>query len=265
MNTQEKSSGRNTLAAVFLAFTMPGLGQIYNGELAKGISFFILVVTLGAAGIRAVVLLPDSLLIYGTLLVILATGALNIFAIVEAFNQASKTEISYQLKPYNRWYFYLAVWLFGSVLFGMAQGYVRANYIQAYRIPTSGMEPGVHQGDRVLADKTAYHRMSPKKGDVVIFANPDNRSMMYVKRIEALPGNVITQPDGTKETVPHGFAYVLGDNREHSVDSRQFGFIPLRDIVAKVRQVYFSSGSQGIRWSRIGAIVGGQSAVGSQK
>jgi signal peptidase I len=118
------------------------------------------------------------------------------------------------------------------------------------------MEPGVHQGDRVLADKTAYHRMSPKKGDVVIFANPDNRSMMFVKRIEALPGNVVTRPDGTQEIVPHGFAYVLGDNRERSVDSRQFGFIPLRDIVAKVRQVYFSSGSQGIQWSRIGAIVG---------
>jgi len=256
MNTQGKNSGRNTLAAVFLGFTMPGLGQIYNGELAKGISFFILVITLGAAGIRAAVLLPDSLLVYGSLAVMIATGALQIFAIVDAFNQASKTEVSYQLKSYNHWYVYLAAWLLGSALSGAAQGYVRDNYIEAYKIPTSSMEPGVHQGDHVLADKTAYHRMSPRKGDVVIFANPDNRSQMYVKRIEALPGNVVTQPDGTRETVPHGFAYVLGDNREHSVDSRQFGFIPLRDIVAKVRQVYFSSGSQGIRWSRIGTIVG---------
>lgn len=256
MNTQGKNSGRNTLAAVFLAFAMPGLGQIYNGELIKGISYFILVLTMLAAGSRGIPLLPDSLLIYGALLIMLATGGLYIFAIVEAFNQASKSEVSYPLKPYNRWYFYLAVWLFGSVLFGMTQGYVRDNYIQAYKVPTSSMEPGVRQGDRVLADKTAYHRMSPRKGDVVIFANPDNRSQMYVKRIEALPGNVITQPDGTRETVPHGFAYVLGDNRERSVDSRQFGFIPLRDIVAKVRQVYFSSGAQGIQWSRIGTIVG---------
>lgn len=257
MNTQEKRSGRNTLLAVFLGFTMPGLGQIYNGELIKGISFFIFVLTVLAAGSRGIPLLPDYLLIYGALMVMLAMGSLYVFAIVDAFNRASKSEVSYQLKPYNRWYFYLAVWLLGSVLFGMTQGYVRDNCIQAYNVPTSSMEPGVHRGDRVLADKTAYHRMSHKKGDVVIFANPDNRSIMFVKRIEALPGNVVTRPDGTAEIVPHGFAYVLGDNRENSVDSRQFGFIPLRDIVAKVRQVYFSSGSQGIQWSRIGAIVGG--------
>jgi signal peptidase I len=256
MNAQGKNSGRNTLAAVFLGFTMPGLGQIYNGELSKGISLFILVITLGAAGIRAALLLPDNLLIYGTLLAIAASGGLHIFAIVEAFNQASRTEVAFQLKPYNRWYVYLAVWLLGSILSGIVQGYVRDNYIEAYKVPTSSMEPGVRQGDRVLADKTAYHRMAPRKGDVVIFANPDNRSQMYVKRVEALPGNAITRPDGIRETVPHGFAYVLGDNHDRSIDSRQFGFIPLRDIVAKVRQVYFSSGPQDIRWRRIGAVVG---------
>jgi signal peptidase I len=56
--------------------------------------------------------------------------------------------------------------------------------------------------------------------------------------------------------VPHGYAYVLGDNRENSYDSRQFGFVPLSDIIAKVRQIYYSSGKNGIRWNRIGTTVG---------
>lgn len=256
MNTQGKNSGRNTLVAVFLGFVMPGLGQIYNGELVKGISYFILIPTLFAVGIRTILLLPDRLLIYGALAVMIAAGALYIFTIVEAFNQASKTDISYMLKSYNRWYFYLAAWLLGSVLSGLGQAYVRDNYIEAYTVPTSSMEPGVKQGDYVLADKTAYHRLSPKKGDVVIFVGPDDRSKKFVKRIEALPGETIIRQDGASEKVPHGFAYVLGDNREHSLDSRQFGYIPLRDIVAKVRQVYFSSGFKGIVWERIGVVIG---------
>jgi signal peptidase I len=257
MNMQKKTSGRNTLAAIFLGLLMPGLGQIYNGDAVKGISFFIITLTLGVAGMRGTVLLPDSLLMYCTMTVILTTGVIYLLAVAEAFKQASKTEISYQLKSYNRWYFYPAVWLLGFALLFVSTGYVQDNYLATYKISTSSMEPGVCRGDYVLADKTAYHRMSPKKGDVVTFSNPDDRSQLYIKRIEALPGEVITHPDGTRETVPHGFVYVLGDNREHSKDSRLFGFIPLRDIVAKVRQVYYSSGSQGIQWSRIGTVISG--------
>lgn len=257
MNAHAKNSGRNTLAAVFWGFALPGLGQVYNGELVKGISFIILLLTASALGIRGALLLPDHLLIYGVLATLILAGALGIYALVDAFTHASRAENSYPLKSYNRWYFYLAFWLLGHVIIGMGQGYMRDHYMEAYKIPTSSMEPGVRQGDHVLADKTAYQRIAPKKGDVVIFANPDNRSMRFIKRIEALPGDVVTRPDGTAQKVPHGFAYVLGDNRARSVDSRHFGFIPLRDIIGKVRQVYFASGTKGILWHRIGTVVGG--------
>ncbi len=110
----------------------------------------------------------------------------------------------------------------------------------------------------MLADKTAYRRIAPQKGDVVTLVYPDDRSKKYIKRIEALPGETITCADGARKEVPHGFVYVLGDNRAHSYDSRQFGFVPLSDVIAKVRQVYYSSGTDGIRWSRIGAVVSRQ-------
>jgi signal peptidase I len=134
--------------------------------------------------------------------------------------------------------------------------YVRHNFIEAFRIPSASMEPAVMKGDRVLADKTAYHRMGPKKGDIVIFVYIDDRSKRYIKRIDALPGDTITLANGVKQTVPHGSIYVLGDNREHSDDSRKFGFVPLADVIAKVRQVYYSSGEDNIRWNRIGRTLG---------
>lgn len=102
--------------------------------------------------------------------------------------------------------------------------------------------------ERRLTSETA----APKVGDVVVFVNPDNRSQRYIKRIAALPGNTIPEADGTKRTVPHGHVYVLGDNRQSSPDSREFGFLSISDIVGKARQIYYSSGPDGIRWSRIG-------------
>jgi signal peptidase I len=136
---------------------------------------------------------------------------------------------------------------------GSVYDYVKNNVIEAYKIATRSMEPIVLKGDRVFADKTAYRRMAPKKGDIVLFVYPDDRSKVFIKRIEGLPGDRISLRNGTIEEVPHGMVYVLGDNKDQSVDSRTFGFVPLRDVLGKARQVCYSSGDEGIRWRRIGA------------
>lgn len=55
------------------------------------------------------------------------------------------------------------------------------------------------------------------------------------------------------ETVPEGHCFVLGDCRDNSIDSRQWGMIPFHSVEGRVRQVYFSKDPEGgIRWQRIG-------------
>lgn len=64
--------------------------------------------------------------------------------------------------------------------------------------------------------------------------------------------------DGRKSdayTVRRNYYFVLGDNINKSSDSREWGFVPEEHIVGKAMMIYFSKGSDGIRWERIGTIV----------
>jgi signal peptidase I len=249
MNEGKRDTGKGRQLAVFLSFVVPGLGQVFNGEVVKGTSFFVILQAILLIGYRISVLLPDRLLLFGPVLTALASLALAITAILDAYRNAGKGGVAH----HNRWYFYLAAWLVGYVIIGSSiYDYGRTNYMEAFKIPTGSMEPAVLKGDRLLADKTAYRRIAPKKGDIVIFVYPDDRSKMFIKRVEALPGETLTLADGKTQKVPHGSISVIGDNTQNSLDSRHFGFVPLRDVVARARQVYFSSGEDGIRWGRIG-------------
>jgi len=119
------------------------------------------------------------------------------------------------------------------------------------------MQPKVLKGDTVIADKTAYSRMDPQRGDIVVFIHPDYRSKIYIARIEVLPGETQTQEDGRAITIPHGYVFVKkiksGEGGPH--DSSGFGPVPLRDVIGKVRQVLFSSDQQGIRLERMGKVI----------
>ncbi len=109
MHQPEANTGRNKWLAVLMGLAMPGLGQIYNGEPIKGISYFVILQVLYILGFRWTVLLPDKMLIFGALGTILAVIILYAAAAIDSYRKAATA--SYQPAVYNRWYFYVAVWL----------------------------------------------------------------------------------------------------------------------------------------------------------
>lgn len=133
-----------------------------------------------------------------------------------------------------------------------------------------------------FTDTYIYKGSDPQRGDIIIFKYPNDPSVDYIKRIVGVPGDVIevrekqlyrngqpvkeayirhTDPRGSEPlrdnyapvTVPEGKYFVMGDNRDNSLDSRFWGFVDRDAIRAKAWRIYWSWGGLGdIRWSRIG-------------
>jgi signal peptidase I len=244
---------RKKLIALIAGLVLPGLGQMYNGELTKGLCFFGLFLMTIIAGLRIVMVFPSSLLLAGIGVVVLAALAIYMVFSIEAWRTASRKGKGFMVKWYNKWYFYTAMGMLCSVFVSSAAfSYVSDNIVQFCRIVTASMVPAVVPGDFVIVDKTYYKHNPPKKGDVILYRYPDDRSKLYIKRIGGLPGDTLKLQTGDV-VVPHGHVYALGDNAGHSDDSRHYGPIPLTELLGKARQVYFSfTMDEGMRAERIG-------------
>jgi signal peptidase I len=136
---------------------------------------------------------------------------------------------------------------------------LRAFVAEPFAIPSASMEPTLRPGDHVLVDKLAYRRGEPRRGDVAVFGAPDGSSDVLLKRIVAIPGDTVAMEDGVlfvnrrsrrepyvdysrvdsvyfgPVTVPRDGVFVLGDNRAESQDSRDYGPVPRRSLIGRVR------------------------------
>jgi signal peptidase I len=130
------------------------------------------------------------------------------------------------------------------------------------------MEPNFHNGEYILTNKVTYKFRQPQRGDVVIFKSWKNKEVDYIKRVIALSGETVSLSDnsifvngkkleeqylspnttifggsflqeGQTITVPESMLFVLGDNRPHSSDSREFGPVAIDDIIGVVIMRYW--------------------------
>jgi signal peptidase I len=128
------------------------------------------------------------------------------------------------------------------------------------RVDGSSMEPSLHSGEFVIVNRLAYKFGEPEHGDVVVFHFPGDPNQEYIKRIIGLPGDRIRVQDGvvfinnqaTDEpyiaanpryqgdwNVPADHIFVLGDNRNNSSDSHNFGPVPMVNMIGEAFFIYW--------------------------
>ena len=148
-------------------------------------------------------------------------------------------------------------------------------YIAApHQIKGASMDPTFQNGQYILTSKISYKFESPKHGDVVVFASLKNADIDFIKRLIALPGDRVMikdsevyvngialqenyiaaktsvfeggfMQDGIEIEIQPGEVFVMGDNRPRSSDSREFGPVPLKNIIGKVIYRYFPPNKMG--------------------
>lgn len=156
----------------------------------------------------------------------------------------------------NKWVKELKDWLI-SLSIAVVVAMLFQNYVYAQsEVHNVSMQNTLVEGQRLIEDKWSYRFHSPERGDIVIINGPESE-LRLVKRVIGLPGDVIDIRNGevyingeklvesyTKGqtfaggfdipvTVEPGYLFVLGDNREHSMDSRDLGPIKLGSIEGK--------------------------------
>lgn len=154
------------------------------------------------------------------------------------------------------------------ILAAVAISFILNNFVIVNaQVPTGSMENTVMTKDRVFAFRLSYLFENPQRGDIVVFPLPDDESQNYLKRIIGLPGDTVEIKDGKvyinnseeplqedylkeKPTgnygpyeVPENSYFMLGDNRNISLDSRywEHTFVKQNKIMGKVVLRYYPS------------------------
>lgn len=131
--------------------------------------------------------------------------------------------------------------------------------VTAMEVRGSSMSPTLVSGDMVILNRFATMTRVPQRGELVVLKDPETNELV-VKRVVGLPeetvqmsldhayinGHLLPEPylqharrilidtPGRSTRVPKGCFYVLGDNRNNSVDSRTFGPVPRENIVGVI-------------------------------
>jgi signal peptidase I len=128
------------------------------------------------------------------------------------------------------------------------------------RVDGFSMNPTLQNGEYILVNRLAYKTGQPERGDIIVFSYPADEGQDLIKRVIGLPGETVTIGDGVvtingqelqepyiaqdpvyfgEWPVPEGYLFVLGDNRNDSRDSHQWGLLPLENVIGKSVLIYW--------------------------
>ncbi len=134
---------------------------------------------------------------------------------------------------------------------------IRYYLVQPFYVKGASMEPNFYDHEYLLIDELSYRLREPVRGEIIVFRFPLDKKQYFIKRIIGLPGETVKYFEGRvyiyNEEHPEGFVldeyeylsevlgkrhsskdtinlkedeyYVLGDNRDLSLDSREFGSV----------------------------------------
>ena len=142
-----------------------------------------------------------------------------------------------------------------TVIMALVIYFLITSVIKNFRVKGSSMEPNLHDGQFLIVNRIVYHFHPPQRGDIIVFHPPYNNGKDYIKRVIGLPGETVEIREGRvfingRELVePYirepGYRswgpavvgpdelFVLGDNRDHSNDSRSWGMLPISNVIGK--------------------------------
>ncbi|WP_020396589.1 signal peptidase I [Thiolinea disciformis] len=184
---------RQPLMAFLLSAILPGLGQIYNGELNKAAWFFLIFTSLSVPALGfSLVHLPAA---WGIWAIALFTGLSSLVWLANMI-QAFRSAYRQPAQPLHSWQgfgvYLLVALLMLSLFVPWLSQTVRSRWVDMYLIPSASMEPNLIAGDYILADMR-YNcpncEFAVKRGDIAIFVYPNDRTIRYVKRVIGLPGD----------------------------------------------------------------------------
>lgn len=148
------------------------------------------------------------------------------------------------------------------VVFGAIFSLIYLFVAQFHKVSGQSMFPTMHNADFLITEKITYRFGDPKRGQIVVLKNPKDDTQDFIKRIIGLPGDTIkiekssiflnggllSEPylpentptrgesylqEGNIITVPENKYFVIGDNREHSSDSREFGPVAREKLIGR--------------------------------